>query len=81
MISHQHKFLLTGGQIFQHGGYFFGILQTGTKLPMHLIVQEINRNLELLENNTSLYVDLIDRNGNILIQHVEIFPNLARGFL
>jgi hypothetical protein len=47
---------------------------------MHFIVQEINNNLELLENNTS-YVDLIDENGNILIQHDETFPNLAQGFL
>ena len=47
---------------------------------MHLIVQEINSKLELLENNSS-YVDLIDENGNILIQHDETFPNLAQGFL
>ena len=47
---------------------------------MHLIVQEINSKLELLENNCS-YVDLIDENGNILIQHDETFPNLSQGFL
>ena len=27
------------------------------------------------------YVDLIDENGNILIQHDETFPNLSQGFL
>ena len=59
---------------------FSGILRTGTKLSMHLIVQEINSKLELLENNSS-YVDMIDENGNILIQHDETFPNLAQGFL
>jgi hypothetical protein len=47
---------------------------------MHLIVQEINSKLELLENNTS-YVDLIDDNGNILIKHDETYPNLSQGFL
>jgi hypothetical protein len=47
---------------------------------MHLVVQEIKSKLELLENNTS-YVNLIDENGNILIQHDEIFPNLGQGFL
>jgi hypothetical protein len=47
---------------------------------MHLVVQEINSKLKLLENNTS-YIDLIDENGNILIQHDETFPNLAQGFL
>ena len=59
---------------------FSGILRTGTKLSMHLIVQEINSKLELLENNCS-YVDLTDENGNILIQHDETFPNLSQGFL
>ena len=47
---------------------------------MHLIVQEINRKLDRLENNTS-YVDMIDENGNILIQQNETFPNLEQGFL
>ena len=51
-----------------------------TILSMHLIVQEINKKLELIEKNSS-YVDLIDENGNILIQHDETFPNLAQGFL
>jgi hypothetical protein len=59
---------------------FSGILRTGTKLSMHSVVQEINSKLELLENNTS-YVDLIEENGNILIQHDETFPNLSQGFL
>jgi hypothetical protein len=36
-----------------------------------------NRKLELLENN-SPYLDLIDKNGNILIQHDEIFSNIAQ---
>ena len=59
---------------------FSGILRTGTKLSMHLVVHEINSKLELLENNCS-YVDFIDENGNILIQHDERFPNLSQGFL
>ena len=59
---------------------FSGILRTETKLSMHLIAQEINSKLKLLENKTS-YVDLIDENENILIQHDETFPNLAHGFL
>ena len=59
---------------------FSGIPRAGTKLSMHLIVQEINSKLQLLENYTS-YVDLIDENGNISIQHDETFPNLAQGFL
>ena len=47
---------------------------------MHLVVHEINSKLELLENNCS-YVDFIDENGNILIQHDERFSNLSKGFL
>ena len=47
---------------------------------MQLVVHEINSKLELLEKNCS-YVDFIDENGNILIQHDEIFPNLSQGFL
>jgi hypothetical protein len=50
---------------------FSGILRAGTKLSIHLIVQEINYKLELLENNTSYNVESIDKNGNILIQHYE----------
>ena len=56
---------------------FSGILRTGTKLSMHLIVQEINSKLE---NNTS-YEDLIDNNNNqiyfiskILVEHSTIQP-------
>ena len=41
----------TGGQISQHGRT--GILRAWTKLSMHLIVQEINSQLELIENNNS----------------------------
>ena len=59
---------------------FYGILRAGTELPMHLIVQKINSQLELLENNIS-YVDLIDENGNIIIQHDETFPTLSQGFI
>jgi hypothetical protein len=59
---------------------FSGILWAGTKLWMHLIVQEMYNKLELLENNTS-YVDSIDENGNILIQYDETYPNLVlKGF-
>ncbi len=58
---------------------FSGILRTGTKLSMHLVVHEINSKLWLLENSCS-YVDFIDENGKILIQHDETFPNLCQGF-
>ena len=47
---------------------------------MHLVVHEINSKLELLENSCS-YVDFIDENGNISIQHDETFPNVSQGFL
>ena len=58
---------------------FSGILRTGTHLSMHLIVQQIISKLKLLKNNCS-YVDLIDENGNILIQHDKTFPNISQEF-
>jgi hypothetical protein len=58
---------------------FFGTLRAGTKLPMHSIVTNINIQLELLENSSS-YLDLIDDNGNIIIQHDETFSTFAQGF-
>jgi hypothetical protein len=59
---------------------FYGILRTGSQLTMHYIVRKINIQLELLENSMS-YVDVVDDNGNIVIQHDETFPTLAQGFL
>ena len=59
---------------------FYGILRTGSKLAMHYIVTQINSQLELLENSMS-YVDVIDDNGNIIIQHDETFTTLAQGFI
>ena len=47
---------------------------------MHLVIHEINSKLDLLENNCS-YVDFIDENGKISIQHDETFPSLSQGFL
>jgi hypothetical protein len=58
---------------------FFWILRTGSKLAMHYIVTQISQ-LELLENSMS-YVDVIDDNGNIVIQSDETFPALAQGFM
>ena len=58
---------------------FNGLLRTGTKLPIHSIVSKINNELQLLDNNLS-YVDLIDENGNIIIQHDETFSTFAQGF-
>ena len=59
---------------------FYGILRTGSKLPMHYIVTKINSKLELLENCLS-YVDTIDDSGNIVIQHDETFPTFSQGFI
>ena len=59
---------------------FYGILRTGSKLPMHYIVTKINSQLELLENSMS-YVDVIDDSGNIVIQHDETFPTFSQGFI
>ena len=59
---------------------FYGILRTGSKLPMHYIVPKINSQLELLENSMS-YVDVIDDSGNIVIQHDETFPTFSQGFI
>jgi hypothetical protein len=56
---------------------FHGILRSGSKISMHYIVTKINSQLELLENNMS-YVDVIDDNGNIIIQHDETFPTIAQ---
>jgi hypothetical protein len=58
---------------------FYGTLRSGTKLSMHSIVPKINNQLSLLENSVS-YIDLIDDNGNITIQHDETFPTLSQGF-
>jgi hypothetical protein len=51
-----------GGQISQHGRTFMGFFDPGQ--------------LELLENSI-LYVNVIDGNGNIM----ETFPTLAQGFI
>jgi hypothetical protein len=49
-------------------------------LSMHNIVTKINSKLELLENKMS-YLDVIDDNGNIIIQHYKTFPTLAQGLI
>jgi hypothetical protein len=58
---------------------FHGLLRSGTKLSMHSIVSKINKQLQLLENNVS-YVDLINENGNLIIEHDETFPTVSQGF-
>jgi hypothetical protein len=58
---------------------FYGTLRSGTKLSMHSIVPKINNQLSLLENSVS-YINLIDDDGNITIQHDETFPMLSQGF-
>ena len=43
-------------------------------------ILSFNALLDPLENKMS-YVDVIDDNGNIIIQHDETFPTLAQGFI
>jgi hypothetical protein len=42
-------------------------------------VSKINNLLQLLENNVS-YVDLIDENVNLIIEHDETYPTVSQGF-
>ena len=52
---------------------FFGLLRTGTKLPMHSVVQEINRRFERIESGTCT-LNTISENGDISIDTAVIVP-------
>ena len=58
---------------------FHGILRSGGRLPIHSIVTRLNRQLTHLEKNVS-YVDMIDNNGNMIIEPAETFPTIFQGF-
>ena len=53
---------------------FFGLLRTGTKLPIHSVVLEVNRSLESIESGICT-IDHVSENGDISID-LRRFPNL-----
>ena len=58
---------------------FYGLLRTGTTLPMHSVVHEINKRFERIERGTcTLY--MISENGDISIALHEDFPTLLKGY-
>ena len=58
---------------------YFGILRTGTKLPIHTVVIELNRRLESIECGTCT-IDHVSENGDISIKLHEEFPTLLKGY-
>ena len=58
---------------------FYGLVRTGTTLPMHSVVQEINTRFERIENGTCT-INTISENGDISIDLHEDFPTLLKGY-
>ena len=58
---------------------FFGLLRTGTKLPIHSVVLEVNRSLERIESGICT-IDHVSENGDISIDLHEDFPTLMKGY-
>jgi hypothetical protein len=56
---------------------FRGILQSGTKLPIHSVVSKLEENFKSL---TNCYLDWIDDNGNIVINLYEISSTVHQVF-
>ena len=58
---------------------YFGLLRTGTKLPMHSVVVELNRNLEKIVSGNCT-IDHVSANGDITFDLNEDFPTLMKGY-
>ena len=58
---------------------FFGLMRTGTKLPIHSVVLEVNRSLERVERGICT-IDHVSENGDISIDLHEDFPTLMKGY-
>ena len=58
---------------------FFGLMRTGTKLPIHSVVLEVNRSLERVECGICT-IDHVSENGDISIDLHEDFPTLMKGY-
>jgi hypothetical protein len=58
---------------------FHGIRRSGTKLPLHLVVSKMEKNLEMLINSSS-NIEWIDENGNITINLNETSATLHQEF-
>ena len=58
---------------------FYGLLRTGTTLPMHSVVQEINKRFKRIECGTCT-LNMISENGDISIALHEDFPTLLKGY-
>ena len=56
---------------------FHGILRSGTKLSLHSVVSRIEENFKSLKNG---YLDLIDENGNIMIDLHETSTTIHQEF-
>ena len=56
-----------------------GLLRTGTRLPIHSVVQEIRRRLDQVDNGTCT-INHVSENGNITIDLHEEFPTLRKGY-
>ena len=58
---------------------FFGLMCTGTKLPIHSVVLKVNRSLERVECGICT-IDHVSENGDISIDLHEDFPTLMKGY-
>ena len=56
---------------------FHGILRSGTKLSLHSVISRIEDKFKLL---TNCYLDLIDENGNIIINLYEMSTTIHQEF-
>ena len=66
MTYHQILLIPVGGLTFQHG--FHGVLCSSTKLSLHSVVTKIQNKFKL---SVDCYLDLIDANGNLIINLYE----------
>ena len=64
---------------FLTGQDFFGLLWTGTKLPIHSVLLEVNRSLEKIESGICT-IDHVSENGDISIDLHEESPTLMKGY-
>ena len=58
---------------------YFGLLRTGSKLPIHSVVMDVNRKLERIKSGICT-IDHINENGDISIRLHERFPTLMKGY-
>ena len=58
---------------------FHGLLRSGTKLSMHLVVMELKTRLNTITDGYC-HIENIDQNGNIILDLNERFPTLMKHY-